>query len=78
MKIENIETIRERFDNEWLLIKVNEVDKTNGTPLKGTLINHSKSAEEMWQEAGKHFEPVMVVFSEDWPEDIAACFMIFQ
>ena len=72
MKSENIEKIRDRFDNEWLLIAVDEVDQEAGVPIKGTLINHSKSSDDMWAEAEKHSEPVMVIYSDDWPEDIAA------
>lgn len=73
-EIENIENIRHRFRGEWLLIGVDEVDEVTGEPLKGHLIDHDKSSDTIWNEAGKHLEPVMVLFSDDWPEDMAACF----
>ncbi|MFH1653518.1 MAG: hypothetical protein ABIE74_05635 [Pseudomonadota bacterium] len=70
-KTYKISEIRGKFHNEWLLITVDEVD-ASGAPSKGKLIAHSKSAEELWEEAEKHREPVMVIFSEDWPEDVFA------
>lgn len=75
MKIQKIDAIRKQFHNEWLLIKVEKIDPTTGTPLAGTIIDHSKSADEMWEKAEKHPEPVMVIYSDDWPEDVAACFI---
>lgn len=66
------------FKNEWLLITVDSIDKTTGLPTEGTLVNHSKSADELWEEAERHREPVMVLYSDDWPEDLAACFFIIQ
>lgn len=78
MKSQRIEDIRKMFKNEWLLVTVDSVDKTTGLPAEGILINHSKSADELWEEAEGHREPVMVLYSDDWPEDLAACFFIIQ
>jgi len=70
-----IEEIRKEFHEEWLLVTVDTVDAATGFPSTGRLISHGKSAEALWQEAGKCSEPVMVLFSDDWPEDLAACFL---
>ncbi len=38
---EPIDTIRKRFDREWLLIAVDELDTLTTMPLRGHLIAHS-------------------------------------
>lgn len=76
MKSQNFDDIRSKFHDEWLLVTVDEVDSSTGYPSRGKLINHSKSADELWKEAEEHSEPVMVLYSDDWPEDLAACFVI--
>ena len=78
MKSHKINEIKSQFHNEWLLISVDKVDPSTGHPIEGTLINHSVSADELWAEAEKHTEPVMVLFSDDWPEDLAACFAVLK
>lgn len=75
---EEIDNIRSRFHDEWLLITVDEVDSSTGQPSKGTLIDHGKSADDLWKMAEKRTEPVMVLYSDDWPEDLAACFVLFK
>lgn len=75
MKSQKLDDIRSQFHNEWLLVTVDEVDSSTGYPLAGRLVNHNKSADELWKEAEKHTEPVMVLYSDDWPEDLAACFV---
>jgi len=76
MKIQTIDEIRKQFSSEWLLIRVEKIDPASGDPVTGTLIYHSKSADDIWGDAEKHSEPVMVIYSDDWPEDVAACFVI--
>lgn len=76
MKYKKIEDIRHGFKQEWLLVAVGEVDQSTGTPLTAALIAHAKTPEVLWEEAGTHPEPVMVLFSDDWPEDVAAAFFL--
>ncbi|MFH1653674.1 MAG: hypothetical protein ABIE74_06425 [Pseudomonadota bacterium] len=76
MKTESVEKIRSRFDHEWLLIAVDEVDEATSTPTKGHLIAHSPRKEEIHEESQKYPDIAYVVYSEDWPEDMAACFII--
>jgi len=76
MKSENIEKIREKYKDEWLLIAVDEVDDELGMPIKGHLIAHSPRREDIHKESLKYDDIAYVVYSEDWPEDLAACFFI--
>lgn len=76
MKSESINKIREKFDNEWLLVSVEAIDVANGVPTKGTLIAHSPRKEDIHQESMKYQGTAYVVYSEDWPEDLAACFYL--
>lgn len=76
MKREKIEGIRKKFNNQWLLIAVDEVDKSTGVPTIGRLIAHSPSREEIHKASKKYTGLAYVVYSEDWPEDLAACFRI--
>lgn len=76
MESQKLDDIKLKFHNEWLLVSIDEVDPSTGCPSRGKLINHSKSADELWKEAENHTEPVMILYSDDWPEDLAACFVI--
>ena len=48
----NIEEIKEKYKDEWVLIEVTEVDGL-GRPLKGNVIAHSKTRDDTY-EAMKH------------------------
>ncbi|MFH1829294.1 MAG: hypothetical protein ABH871_00760 [Pseudomonadota bacterium] len=76
MKIENIEKIRSRFDHEWLLIAIDEVDKETSVPLRGRLLFHSPRREDIYEASKKFPDLAYIVYSEDWPDDLAACFII--
>lgn len=52
-KKENIERIKERYPNEWLLIIDYETDVSTRT-IKGRLVAHSKSREEIHRALAKH------------------------
>lgn len=74
MKPENIEMIRKQFHHEWLLIAVDEMDQTTSTPLKGHLLAHSPDPLDIHKVAMKHDGLLTTIYSDDWPEDLAACF----
>ncbi len=76
MKIKPIEEIRKNFKEEWLLISVEQVDEETGAPIMGCLIFHSPRKEDVHQESLNYSGIAYVVYSEDWPEDLAACFFI--
>lgn len=74
MKSRNIEELRKEFKHEWLLIAVEKVDQGTTTPLAGQLLAHSPSRDEIYKQASTHKGNLMTVYSDDWPEDIAAAF----
>lgn len=75
MKSEKIEEIRKHFHKEWLLIAVDKINKETSTPLTGRLLAHSPDPLEIHKIAQKSKELfLMTEYSDDWPDDIAACF----
>ena len=76
MKSEAIEAIRKRYKNEWLLIAVDTVDPLTSTPIRGHLIGHGARRQDV-HEISKQYEGVAyIVHSDEWPEDLAACFVV--
>ena len=69
-----IEQIRKSFHDEWLLIEVDSMDKSKTEPLTGKLIDHASTPEPLWQKAAKMKGESFVVYSDEWPKDLAACF----
>lgn len=76
MKTELIDNIRKKFKKEWLLIAVDEVDQKTDSPIRGRLLFHSPRKEDIHQESMRYHGIAYVVYSEDWPDDLAACFFI--
>ena len=74
MKIQKIEDIRKQFRHEWLLIAVDKMDDATTTPLTGRLIAHSPDPLEIHKVAMQRRELLTTLYSDDWPEDLAACF----
>lgn len=70
-----IEELRKQFHHEWLLITVQEMDEQTTTPLKGTLVDHASLPDPLWEKSATMSGITMVVYSDDWPEDLAACFI---
>ena len=48
MKTEPIQKIRNRFKNQWLLIRVIGFDRKRTLPLTGELVAHSKKKEDLY------------------------------
>lgn len=69
-----IEMIRKQYDHEWLLIAVDQVDMKTSAPITGRLLAHSPDPLEIHKVAMKRPELLATIYSEDWPEDLAACF----
>lgn len=75
MKSQKIDDIRKGFKHEWLLIAVDEMDESTTTILSGRLLAHSPDPQDVYKAAQKSKEFfLMTVYSDDWPEDLAACF----
>ncbi|MBI1883269.1 MAG: hypothetical protein HYS08_03580 [Chlamydiae bacterium] len=75
MKSQKLEKLRKQFQKEWLLIAIDRMDESTTTPVQGRLLAHSPDPLDVHKAAQKSREPLlMTVYSNDWPEDIAACF----
>ncbi|MBI1883901.1 MAG: hypothetical protein HYS08_06810 [Chlamydiae bacterium] len=74
MKSENIDRLRRQFRHEWLLIAIDKVDQKTTTVQEGHLLAHSPSHHQIYNLAKNYQTPLMTVYSEDWPEDLAAAF----
>lgn len=75
MKAERIEDIKKRFRNEWLLIKVTEMDRSTTQSKKGILLFHSPNREEVYKKAISYKGLVLIDYSEDTlPKGYAAAF----
>ena len=75
MKIENIQAIKKRFNNEWLLIRIDKVK--NARPASGRLIEHSKDRTSIYKAISKYNRqfPVFITYSQDTlPKGYAAAF----
>lgn len=79
MKSQKIETIKERFHREWLLIAVDKVDESTTTPISGRVIAHSPHREDIYQMLIKppKVKKLLVEYSEDsFPKGYAAAFYL--
>lgn len=76
MKSESIDHLRKKFRNEWLLIAVDAVDPSTHAPLAGHLLAHGVTRQSIHEASRRYGGLAYVVFSEDWPDDLAACFFI--
>ncbi|MCJ7577964.1 MAG: hypothetical protein MUO91_05895 [candidate division Zixibacteria bacterium] len=72
-KKENIERIKERYPNEWLLIIDYETDVSTRT-IKGRLVAHSKSREEIHRALTKHRGKRCIEYSGTIPKDVGVMF----
>jgi hypothetical protein len=67
--------IRRRYKREWLLIALEEMDRTTTTPLRGRVVAHSPHRDEIDRASVKYPKPAVVVFSEDtFPPGYTAAF----
>ena len=75
MKSQNIESIRKKFRQEWLLIAVEKIDKTKTLPLEGRLLAHSKDRDEIYQKMLRYKHNTYLTYSEDvLPKGYAVAF----
>ena len=75
MQSKKIETIRKRFQREWLLIAIDRMDDSTTTPLTGRLLAHSSHRDEIYRKEMKYKRHTLTVYSEDgFPKGYAAAF----
>jgi len=78
MKSLPIDQIRRRYNREWLLIAVEDMDEATTTPLRGRLLAHSPHRDEIDRASVRYSKPALVVFSEDtFPPGYAAAFGLY-
>lgn len=65
MESEKIVDIRKKFLREWLLIAVDEMDKTTTKPISGRLLAHSSNPQEIIQ---KHIRSCKGIMFIDYSE----------
>ena len=65
MKAQFIERIRRRFSREWLLISVTQVDPRTQTPLRGRLLAHSPSRDEIHDTMLRRRGLALITYSDD-------------
>ncbi len=71
-----IDAIKSQFKGEWLLIAIDSVDEKTTTPLTGHILAHSPAREEIHKASLAYSGLAAVYYSDDWPEDLAACFFL--
>lgn len=62
-----IEELREKYQNEWLLIRVTAVDDQD-QPVEGELLAHSKNRDEIYDAQLKRREDLYITYAGKMPE----------
>jgi len=65
--MERIEDLVKEYKNEWLLIKVIEIDELD-RPIKGELILHSKNRDEIYEEQKKMKDDLYITYTGEIPQ----------
>ena len=72
---ENIEQIKKKYPNEWLLLIDCETDKMS-SPVSGVLVEHSKNRDEIYKKLRKYSGKLCIEYSGKIPKDLAVMFSI--
>ena len=73
MKKESIETIKQTYKNEWVLLTDYEIDQYN-EPLLGVVVAHSKEREEIYDKQMEIKKDLFMFYTGKIPEDLAVMF----
>ena len=65
MHAQPISKIRNRFENEWLLIRVVDFDRRRTLPLTGELMAHSKIRDELYPIERKYPKTLTLIMHSD-------------
>ena len=65
--MERIEDLVKEYKDEWLLIKVIEIDELD-RPIKGELILHSKNRDEIYEEQKKMKSDLYITYAGEIPQ----------
>ncbi len=75
MSSQSIEAIRRRYNREWLLIAIDQMDEATTTPQRGRLLAHSPRRHDVYAHSRRYAHPALIVYSEDgFPKGFAAAF----
>ena len=75
MPSQTIQSIRKRFHNQWLLIKVSKLDDATTTPLTGHLLAHSSDRSEIYKKSISRKGLAYITYSENkLPKGYAVAF----
>lgn len=61
MRVQPIGKLRERFKDEWLLIRVVDFDRKRTLPLTGKVVAHSKDLQELYP-VGRRYTKDLILF----------------
>lgn len=73
MKKESIETIKQTYENEWVLLTDYEIDEYN-EPLLGVVVAHSKEREEIYDKQMEIKKDLLIFYTGKIPQDLAVMF----
>ncbi len=73
MKKESIETIKQTYKNEWVLLTDYEIDEYN-EPLLGVVVAHSKEREEIYDKQMEIKKDLFIFYTGKIPQDLAVMF----
>lgn len=73
VKIEKVGMIKKKFKKEWVLIANYETDDL-GHLIKGRVIAHSKSRDEIYQKQMKYKGPLAIRYTGAIPKDLVVMF----
>ena len=65
MGTKRIKDIKKKYKKEWLLIRVDRLDRATHTPITGRLIAHSPNRDEIYKKSISHKGLTFIDYSED-------------
>ena len=63
----NIEKLKKRYKDEWLLIKITKTDKQD-CPIEGEVLLHSKNRDEIYEAQKNLKEYLYITYSGEMPK----------
>ena len=63
----NIEELKKRYKDEWLLIKITKTDKQD-RPIEGEVLFHSKNRDEIYEAQKNLKEYLYITYSGEMPK----------
>lgn len=64
----NIEEIKKKYKDEWVLLRVSKVDNS-GFPIKGEVIAHSKTRDSIYERQRELEGDLAVIYTGEIPKE---------